>query len=102
MDNKGDIYDPVTRAWDLSGTHMIRQQDFWFIFGMTVFVLIPWFTVREVKVDVEIVCYIFVWQWVDSNEKIIAFSKSRGSSIWAWNATGSIGSYKPLIYHGSK
>ena len=28
---------------------MIAQQDFWFVFGMTVFILIPWFTVREVK-----------------------------------------------------
>ena len=51
----GDIYDPDTKSWDLSGTHLIRQQDFWFAFGMTVFVIIPWFTVREVKVDVEIV-----------------------------------------------
>ena len=50
----GDIYDPDTRRWDLSGEHLIRQQDFWFAFGMTVFIFIPWFTVREVKVDVEI------------------------------------------------
>ncbi|OCB85780.1 hypothetical protein A7U60_g7132 [Sanghuangporus baumii] len=50
----GDIYDPDTRKWDPNGTHMIRQQDFWFVFGMTVFILIPWFTVREVKVDIEI------------------------------------------------
>lgn len=50
----GDIYDPNTRQWDPNGTHMIKQQDFWFVFGMTVFILIPWFTVREVKVDIEI------------------------------------------------
>ena len=53
----GDIYDPVTRKWDPSGSHVIRQQDFWFVFGMTVFILIPWFTVREVKVDIEIVSF---------------------------------------------
>lgn len=51
----GDIYDTNTHKWDLSGGHVIHQQDFWFILGMTVFVLIPWFTVREVKVDIEIV-----------------------------------------------
>lgn len=51
----GDIYNPDTKTWDPNGNHIIRQQDFWFSFGMTVFILIPWFTVREVKVDVEIV-----------------------------------------------
>ena len=45
----GDNYDPNTKQWDPSGNHMIAQQDFWFVFGMTVFILIPWFTVREVK-----------------------------------------------------
>ncbi|THH07540.1 hypothetical protein EW145_g3316 [Phellinidium pouzarii] len=50
----GDIYDSDTKKWDPNGTHIIRQQDFWFVFGMTVFILIPWFTVREVKVDIEI------------------------------------------------
>ncbi|TDL23046.1 hypothetical protein BD410DRAFT_787876 [Rickenella mellea] len=50
----GDIYDTETQKWDLSGTHLISQQDFWFALGMTVFVILPWFTVREVKVDVEV------------------------------------------------
>ncbi|KAF9049905.1 hypothetical protein BJ165DRAFT_961560 [Panaeolus papilionaceus] len=50
----GDSYDLNTHDWNPDGLHIIRQQDFWFAFGMTVFVLIPWFTIREVKVDVEI------------------------------------------------
>ncbi|KAF4621340.1 hypothetical protein D9613_000841 [Agrocybe pediades] len=50
----GDSYDLETHSWNPDGFHIIRQQDFWFAFGMTVFVLIPWFTIREVKVDVEI------------------------------------------------
>ena len=45
----GDNYDAETKKWDPSGNHMISQQDFWFVLGMTVFILIPWFTVREVK-----------------------------------------------------
>ncbi|OCH89871.1 hypothetical protein OBBRIDRAFT_793857 [Obba rivulosa] len=50
----GDSYDLDTHSWNPDGVHVIRQQDFWFAFGMTVFILIPWFTVREVKVDIEV------------------------------------------------
>ncbi|KAF8653301.1 hypothetical protein AX16_004001 [Volvariella volvacea WC 439] len=50
----GDSYDLDTRSWNPDGIRIISQQDFWFAFGMTVFVLLPWFTIREVKVDVEI------------------------------------------------
>ncbi|KAI0041348.1 hypothetical protein FA95DRAFT_1501625 [Auriscalpium vulgare] len=50
----GDSYDLETHSWNPDGTNILRQQDFWFAFGMTIFILIPWFTVREVKVDVEI------------------------------------------------
>ena len=57
----GEIYDPNSKTWDPNGKHLIRQQDFWFSFGMTVFILIPWFTVREVKVDVEIVSASFLF-----------------------------------------
>jgi hypothetical protein len=32
----GDIYVPATRSWNLSGVHLVRQQDFWFTMGMTV------------------------------------------------------------------
>ncbi|KAI0821399.1 hypothetical protein BC629DRAFT_453919 [Irpex lacteus] len=50
----GDSYDLDTHSWNPDGIRVIRQQDFWFAFGMTVFILIPWFTVREVKVDIEV------------------------------------------------
>ncbi|KAF5380557.1 hypothetical protein D9615_004706 [Tricholomella constricta] len=50
----GDSYDLDTHSWNPDGILILRQQDFWFIFGMTIFVIIPWFTIREVKVDVEI------------------------------------------------
>lgn len=50
----GDSYDLETHQWDPNGTHIARQQDFWFAAGMTLFVLIPWACIREVKVDVEI------------------------------------------------
>ncbi|KAH9942225.1 uncharacterized protein BXZ73DRAFT_87878 [Epithele typhae] len=50
----GDSYDLDTHSWNPDGIRVIRQQDFWFAFGMTIFILIPWFTVREVHVDVEV------------------------------------------------
>jgi hypothetical protein len=56
----GDSYDLDTHSWNPDGIRVIRQQDFWFAFGMTVFILIPWFTVREVSVDIEVVRRIYV------------------------------------------
>ncbi|KAF8874628.1 hypothetical protein CPB84DRAFT_1853534 [Gymnopilus junonius] len=50
----GDTYDPITRSWNLSGVHLVRQQDFWFTMGMTVFIALPWCFVREVPVDIEL------------------------------------------------
>jgi hypothetical protein len=50
----GDSYDLDTHSWNPDGLRILRQQDLWFVFGMTVFTMIPWFTVREVKVEIEI------------------------------------------------
>ncbi|PVG02815.1 hypothetical protein CPB86DRAFT_544846 [Serendipita vermifera] len=50
----GNTYDITARRWRADGDALINAQEFWFALGMTVFVLIPWFTVREVPVDVEI------------------------------------------------
>ncbi|KAI0827884.1 hypothetical protein BC628DRAFT_1417997 [Trametes gibbosa] len=50
----GDSYDLNTHSWNPDGIHVIRQQDFWYVFGMTILILIPWFTVREVQVDIEV------------------------------------------------
>ncbi|KAJ7039067.1 hypothetical protein C8F04DRAFT_316540 [Mycena alexandri] len=50
----GDSYDVTTHSWDPNGVTLLRQQDFWFAAGMTVFVIIPWLTVRKVPVVVEI------------------------------------------------
>ncbi|KAG6902372.1 hypothetical protein C0995_000934 [Termitomyces sp. Mi166 len=47
----GDSWDTNTQSWNPDGIHIVQQQDFWFILGMTVFVVIPWFTIRKVKVD---------------------------------------------------
>lgn len=31
----GDIYDTETQTWNLDGVHLVRQQDFWYVMGMT-------------------------------------------------------------------
>ena len=30
-----DIYDTDTQTWNLDGVHLVRQQDFWYVMGMT-------------------------------------------------------------------
>ncbi|KAG7090478.1 hypothetical protein E1B28_009592 [Marasmius oreades] len=50
----GDLYDLDTHSWKTDGVRVVAQQDFWFVLGMTVFIAIPWFTVRKVPVEVEI------------------------------------------------
>ncbi|KAJ6577540.1 hypothetical protein B0H19DRAFT_1120308 [Mycena capillaripes] len=50
----GDSYDLATHSFNPDGVRVIRQQDFWFAAAMTIFVCIPWFTVRKVHVQIEI------------------------------------------------
>jgi len=49
-----DTYDAATHSWDPSGAILLHAQEFWFAIGMTIFVVLPWFFVREVEVDTEI------------------------------------------------
>ncbi|KAH7104938.1 hypothetical protein BKA62DRAFT_430130 [Auriculariales sp. MPI-PUGE-AT-0066] len=50
----GDSYDSTTRTWRSGGGHLIGNQEFWFVLGMTVFVVLPWLFVRRVPVEVEV------------------------------------------------
>ncbi|KAF8478978.1 hypothetical protein DFH94DRAFT_35118 [Russula ochroleuca] len=49
-----DLYNTKTQTWNLGVGHILHQQDFWFVVGMTTFTIIPWLCVREVPVDVEL------------------------------------------------
>ncbi len=51
----GDIYDTETRQWVPDGRHLVRQQDFWYVMGMTTWIVLPWICTREVPVDIELV-----------------------------------------------
>lgn len=95
----GDSYDIDKHQWNPDGIRILRQQDFWFCFGMTVFVLIPWFTVREVSVEVEI---------PSSKVAIIRFERGlqqgllariSRSSILEYHAFGTISEGKHAKYH---
>ncbi|KAJ6611278.1 hypothetical protein B0H10DRAFT_1809850 [Mycena sp. CBHHK59/15] len=50
----GDSYDVETRTWNPHGVRVLRQQDTIFALGMTVFIIIPWVTLRKVPVVVEV------------------------------------------------
>ncbi|RDX48359.1 hypothetical protein OH76DRAFT_1352608 [Lentinus brumalis] len=50
----GDIYDTENRQWIPDGRHLVRQQDFWYVMGMTTWIVLPWICTREVPVDIEL------------------------------------------------
>ncbi|KAL7283221.1 hypothetical protein ACG7TL_002648 [Trametes sanguinea] len=50
----GDIWDVENRTWIPDGVHLVRQQDFWYVMGMTTWIALPWICTREVPVDIEL------------------------------------------------
>ncbi|PQE20081.1 hypothetical protein CJF30_00001360 [Rutstroemia sp. NJR-2017a BBW] len=59
----GNTYDVTLRQWRTDVYSLLSLQELWFAVFMTVLtvahlpsVLIPWFTLREVSVEVEVVC----------------------------------------------
>ncbi|KAF2439253.1 hypothetical protein P171DRAFT_397655 [Karstenula rhodostoma CBS 690.94] len=50
----GNVYDIKTGEWSTNANTLISTQELWFAVFMTVFVLIPWVTLRQVPVEVEI------------------------------------------------
>lgn len=86
----GNTYDIKLRQWRADGDALINAQEFWFALGMTVFVLIPWFTVREVPVDVEIVCYTYYMTLTFANVCVLlAITKGCSRPLRPWYAARS-------------
>ncbi|KAF9736451.1 hypothetical protein PMIN03_004947 [Paraphaeosphaeria minitans] len=50
----GNVYDIKTGEWRSDANILISSQELWFAVFMTVFILIPWVTLRQVPVEVEI------------------------------------------------
>lgn len=76
----GDIYDTTNRQWKLDGRHLVRQQDFWYVMGMTTWIALPWICTREVPVDIEL---------VSSNQQtILSLSDAHTPSLTAFAQGG--------------
>ncbi|KZT65479.1 hypothetical protein DAEQUDRAFT_716552 [Daedalea quercina L-15889] len=49
-----DLWDTTTHRWNLSGEHIVHQQDFWYVMCMTFWIALPWICTRKVPVEVEL------------------------------------------------
>jgi len=49
-----DTFDTRLQRFNPNGVHLLKQQEFWFVTGMTVLIALPWICVREVPVDIEL------------------------------------------------
>ncbi|PBP28486.1 hypothetical protein BUE80_DR000616 [Diplocarpon rosae] len=50
----GNLYDTKRGQWRTDANTLLDAQELWFCIFMTVFIFLPWFTVRKVPVEVEI------------------------------------------------
>ncbi|KAG6915729.1 hypothetical protein DXG01_010251 [Tephrocybe rancida] len=95
----GDSWDTDSQSWNPNGVHIVRQQDFWFVLGMTIFVVIPWCTIREVKVDVEIPSpKVVVMRFERGMQQGLLARISRGT-IMEYHAFGIISEGKRAKHH---
>ncbi|KAF8892609.1 hypothetical protein BD779DRAFT_1436875 [Infundibulicybe gibba] len=95
----GDTYDPITRTWNLNGVALIRHQDFWFTMGMTVFIALPWFFVREVEVDIELPsAKVAIIRFKRGMQQGLLGRVSR-SSIMEYHAFGIVSEGRDAKYH---
>ncbi|KAJ7502937.1 hypothetical protein B0H11DRAFT_2223042 [Mycena galericulata] len=79
----GDSYDIYTHSWNSDGIQ--RQQDFWFVVCMSIFIIIPWVTLRKVPVVVEV---------PSAKVAVIRFERGMQQGLLARISRGSI-----LEYH---
>jgi len=126
----GDTYDSSTHSWSPNGLRMIRTPDFWLVLAMTVLyvlvrspcmicstssysVVIPWFTVRAVKVEAEIVCLfhhllflLFLMNCLSLHPRLWFYVSNAGCSKVSWRGSAEVlfwsttpsGSYRePLV-----
>ena len=114
----GDSYNTDEHQWNSDGIRVLKQQDFWFCFGMTVLqvslllltpchfsrcttysVLIPWLTVRDVPVEVEIPSpKVAIIRFERGLQQGLLARISR-SSILEYHAFGTVSEGKHAKYH---
>ncbi|KAF8520833.1 hypothetical protein JB92DRAFT_2893781 [Gautieria morchelliformis] len=94
-----DSFDPVLGRWNPSGKRIIGDQQFWFAIGMTTFIVIPWLTVREVPVDIELPSpKVAIVRFERGMQQGLLGRVSR-SSIMEYHAFGIISEGKHAKYH---
>ncbi|KAG8967116.1 hypothetical protein FRC03_010671 [Tulasnella sp. 419] len=95
----GNAYDIERRVWDWSGHELIQLQDFYFVLGMTIFIILPWTFTRKVKVDVEIPSNkVAVLRFERGMQQGLLGRISR-TSIMEYHAFGIISEGKDAKYH---
>ncbi|XP_058103604.1 adenylate-forming reductase 03009-like [Magnolia sinica] len=45
-------YDPISKSYDIRGSRLIKEQEFWFTSAITLIIILPWLTVRRVPVTI--------------------------------------------------
>ncbi|XP_058103603.1 adenylate-forming reductase 03009-like [Magnolia sinica] len=45
-------YDPISKSYDIRGSRLIKEEEFWFTSAITLLIILPWLMVRRVPVTV--------------------------------------------------
>ncbi|KAF8737706.1 hypothetical protein AX14_012476 [Amanita brunnescens Koide BX004] len=94
-----DMWDKEGRSWNISGVHLVRQQDFWFTLGMTILIALPWCFVREVPIDIELPsAKVAVIRFQRGMQQGLLGRISR-SPVWEYHAFGIISEGTHAKYH---
>ncbi|KAI0282819.1 hypothetical protein BGY98DRAFT_953714 [Russula aff. rugulosa BPL654] len=91
-------YDSTTRSWDSVSNIIANKQGFWFCLGITIFILTPWFTVRKVKVDVEVPSSKIAIIRFERGMQQGLLSRISRSAIMEYHAFGSEGTHTKYHY----
>ena len=94
-----NTYDSATMTWNLSGVHVVRQQAFWYVMGMTTFIVLPWICTRKVRVDIELPSpKVAVLRFERGMQQGLLARISR-YAVWEYHAFGIISEGKHAKYH---
>ncbi|KAF8531749.1 hypothetical protein JB92DRAFT_3080866 [Gautieria morchelliformis] len=94
-----DSFDTELQKWDLTASRVVRDQQFWFVIGMTACILFPWFTVRKVPVDIELPSPKVAILRFERGMQQGLLSRVSRSAIMEYHAFGIISEGKHAKYH---
>ncbi|KAF8531736.1 hypothetical protein JB92DRAFT_3086536 [Gautieria morchelliformis] len=94
-----DSFDTELQTWNLTASRVVRDQQFWFVIGMTACILFPWFTVRKVPVDIELPSPKVAILRFERGMQQGLLSRVSRSAIMEYHAFGIISEGKHAKYH---